>query len=84
MKEKYKGQLTQNHSSVKALAKAMGYADGGSIMMRKRNFDYLDPSMAGGLSNFAGQTKRIWNEYQSNPDVILAEASKAFADLVKQ
>lgn len=84
LKMHYKKQLNSNHPDVCSLATAMNRSEA-SIWMRKGNFDSLDNSVDGiGLKNAAQLTKDVWSEYQSNPDAILAEARKAFSDLVKR
>ena len=84
LREKYKVQLTRNHPSIKALGKAMGLPDdSSSIWRRKGNFDYLDDSVPGGMSNASQKTKDVWAEYQSNPDSTLAKARKAYLNLVQ-
>ena len=68
------------HPDVRMLAKAMERTEA-SIWMRKGNFDSLDHSVPGGLSNCANLTRDIWAEYERNPDGIRAEARKAYLDL---
>ena len=55
-----------------------------SIWMRKGNFDSLDPSVPGvGLRSAARLTKRVWSEYQQDPQRVLAEARDAFQGFLK-
>ena len=55
-----------------------------SIWMRKGNFDSLDPSVPGvGLRSAARLTKRVWSEYQQDPQRVLAEARDAFQSFLK-
>ena len=77
-----KNGLTRKHPDIIKIAQAMGRTDD-SIWMRKCNFDFLDPSVSGGFSNFAKQTKEIWDEYQSNPDSTLAKAKIAYSNLLE-
>ena len=54
-----------------------------SILMRKGNFDSLDPSVPGvGLSNAANLTRNVWREYERDPEGVLAEARKAYLRLI--
>ena len=56
-----------------------------SIMMRKGNFDSLDPSVPGaGLNHPAKMTIGIWAEYEENPKRIFAEARRAYLCLARQ
>ena len=76
-----KNGLTQDHPDIYKLAQAMGHANA-AIWMRKCNFDYLDDSVRGGLSNFAKQTKEIWDEYQSYPASTLAKSKIDYSNLL--
>ena len=65
------------------LAEAMERTEA-SIWMRKGNFDSLDPSVPGvGLRSAAQLTKRVWAEYQENPQRVLAEARDAYRSLLQ-
>ncbi len=75
--------LTVTHPDVRMLAKAMKRTEA-SISMRKGNFDSLDHSVPGGLSNCANLTRDIWAEYERNPDGIRAEARKAYFNLKRK
>ena len=75
------GRLTPTHPGVLRLARAMRRTEA-SIWMRKGNFDSLDPSMAGsGLNHPAKLTVSIWAEYERSPELVLAEARRAYLRL---
>ena len=83
VKLKHKGRLTPTHHDVLTLAKAMPHNEN-AIVMRKRNFDSLDQSVPGiALKNAAKLTKEIWDEYVQDPERILAEARRAYMNLVQ-
>ena len=75
--------MTLKHSAVCMLAKAMNRSNN-SIRALKCNFDYLDPSVPGGLSKCANLTKEIWAEYEQNPDGIRAEGRRAYLNFKRQ
>ena len=82
IKIEFAGQLTQTHPEVEKLAEAMNRKEA-SIWMRKGNFDSLDPSVLGvGLINTAKLTREIWAEYKKDPERVLAEARRAYLNLV--
>ena len=54
-----------------------------SLLMRKANFDSLDPSVpSSGVSNAAALIREVWNEYQKRPVQIVAEAHRAYLKLL--
>ena len=76
------GRGFDRHPDVAKLAAAMGRSVN-SITMRKRNFDSLDPAIPGaGLKNFAQLTREIWNEYVAQPERVIAEAKRAYGNIV--
>ena len=78
----YGGALKLSHPAIGDLARAMNRSEA-SIWMRKGNFDSLDLSTAGkGLRNTAKLTRDIWDEYQEDPQRILAESRRAYQQLV--
>ena len=77
LKLEHKGRLTPAHTDVGKLARATNHTED-SIIMRKRNFDYLDASAPGGLRNTAKLTERIWAEYEKDPKGILSEGRRAY------
>ena len=82
LKVEYRGQLTQDHLAVHALAGAMGRTVA-SVWMRKGNFDSLVPAVPGvGLSRAAKLTVDIWTEYERSPERVLSEARRAYLALV--
>ena len=75
---KYGSELKASHPSIGELAKVTNRTER-SIWMRKCNFDSLDPSVPGvGLPNAAQLTRRIWDEYQQDPQRILRESRRAY------
>ena len=66
----------------RTLAEAMNRTSA-SIVMRIGNFDYLDPSVSGGLSHPAKLSVDIWAEYEQDPERVLAEARRAYLNLVQ-
>lgn len=82
LKLEHKGRLTLTHPDVCMLAKAMDH-NCNAIRALKCNLDYLDPSVPGGLSKYAKLTKEIWYEYVQDPERVLAEAQRAYLNLVK-
>ena len=83
LKLKHQGRLTIKHPAVQMLSKVMNHNDN-SIRALKCNFDYLDPSVPGGWSNYAKRTKKIWEEYERGPERIFAEARRAYLNLERQ
>ena len=82
LKLEHKGRLTQAHPDIERLAKATNRKES-SIWMRKGNFDSLDPSILGvGLNHPAKLTIAIWDEYEKDPERVLAEARRAYLNLV--
>ena len=78
----FAGRLTQAHPEIERLAKAMNRTKA-SIWMRKGNFDSLDPLVQGrGLDHPAKLTVNIWDEYKKDPERALAEARRAYLNLV--
>ena len=75
--------LEPTHPTSRTLAEAMNRTNA-SIIMRIGNFDSLDPSVATkGLNHPAKLTVDIWAEYEREPERILAEARRAYLDLVQ-
>ena len=80
LKLEYKGRLTPTNPDVRTLAKAIPHNEN-AIVMLKRNFDSLDPSLGVALSKAAKLTKDIWAEYERDPERVLAEARRAYLNL---
>ena len=54
-----------------------------SIWMRKCNFDSLDPFVPeSGLERVSELTRKVWAEYQHDPQRILSEARAAYRSLL--
>ena len=81
LKLEHKGRLTPAHADVGKLARATNHSED-SIIMRKRNFDYLDASVPGGLRNTAKLTEGIWAEYERDPEGVLAEGRRAYLKFI--
>ena len=78
------GDIFRRHADLGHLAAAMGRSTA-SLLMRKANFDSLDPaSSSSGLGNAAILTKDIWNEYQKNPVEVTVEARLAYLNILGQ
>ena len=77
----HKGRLKPTDPDVGRLAKAMPHNEN-AIVILNRNFDYLDPSVRGGRSNAAKLTREIWAKYERDPERVLAEARRAYLNLV--
>ncbi len=75
------GQQFRTHPYTERLAAAMGRTKA-AVIMRKGNFDCLDPLATRGLCNFAQLTKEIWDEYVGNPEQVFAEAREAYQKLL--
>ena len=75
------GQQFRIHPDITRLADAIGHSED-SVGMRVRNFDWLDQSVPGGLSNAASLTRKIWNEYERNPKQVFREAREAYQKLL--
>ena len=76
------GNAFRLHPDLRNLSVAMGRSTS-SLLMRKANFDALDPSVpSSGLSNAATLTREVWNEYQKRPVQIAAEAHRAYLKLL--
>ena len=83
IKIEFAGRLTPTHPKIERLAKTMNRKES-SIWMRKGNFDSLDPWVLGvGLVNTAKLTREIWDEYERDPERVLAEARRAYLSLVE-
>ena len=83
LKLEHKGRLTPTNPDVGNLAKAIPQNEN-AIVMLKRNFDSLDPSVPGvGLPKASKLTKDIWAEYERDPERVLAEAHRAYLNLVQ-
>ena len=80
---KYKPGLTspQNHPRIETLAKAMGRTVS-SIAMRIANYRSQDPAYPGRGLEGGGQYIKIWREYESDPDRLLAEARRAYQERI--
>ena len=77
------GRGFDRHPDVARLAAAMGRSVN-SLTMRKRNFDSLDPAIPGaGLKNFAQLTRGIWDEYVAEPERVIAEAKRAYENILR-
>ena len=68
-----------NDSGVLALRDAMIDCPAESIVMRVRNFAYLDTGV--GLRNAAVQSAEVWNEYADDPDGGAAKARSEFENV---
>ncbi len=78
------GDAFRRHADLGHLAAAMGRSTA-SLLMRKANFDSLDPaSPSSGLGNAANLTKDIWNEYQKNPVEVTVAARLAYLKVLSQ
>ena len=76
------GNSFRLHPDLRILSVAMGRSTS-SLLMRKANFDSLDPSVpSSGLGNAAALTREVWNEYQKRPVQIAAEAHSAYLRLL--
>lgn len=81
LKVKHGGRLSRVHPDILRLDKVM-VCSIDSMLMRKRNFDSLDPSVPGvGLPKASKLTKDIWAEYERDPEQVLAEARRAYMNL---
>ena len=77
------GRGFDRHPAVARLAAEMGRSVN-SLTMRKRNFDSLDPAVPGtGLKNFAQLTRQVWNEYVAEPERVIAEAKRAYGNILR-
>ena len=84
VKVEYRGLLTSTHPAIGMLAKVMKRT-AASVLMRKGNFDSLDPSVPGaGLNHAAKLTADIWAEYAREPERVYAEARRAYLNLKRQ
>ena len=78
------GDAFRRHADLGHLSAAMGRSTA-SLLMRKANFDSLDPaSSSSGLGNAANLTKDIWNEYQENPVEVTVEARLAYLKVLSR
>ena len=76
------GNAFRLHPDLRNLSAVMGRSTS-SLLMRKANFDSLDPSVSSsGLGNAAILTREIWSEYQKRPIQIAAEAHRAYLELL--
>ncbi len=76
------GNAFRLHPDLRNLSAAMGRSTS-SLLMRKANFDSLDPSVpSSGVSNAAALIREVWNEYQKRPVQIVAEAHRAYLKLL--
>gem|GEM_PF-2472812 len=76
------GRAFDRHPDVQRLAETMGRTHA-ALCMRKRNFDALDSRVQGrGLSNRAGLTYRVWEEYMKTPDEVMVRAREAYTRLL--
>ena len=73
--------MGRHDPEARELARAMNRTEA-AIWMRKGNFDFLDPSVSGGLSNLSKLTRTVWDEYQRDPVRILAEARSGFLNIL--
>lgn len=80
LKLEHKGRLTPTNPAVRNIAKTIPHNEN-AIVMLKRNFDSLDPSLGVALSKAAKLTKDIWAEYERDPERVLAEARRAYLNL---
>ena len=84
VKLEHKEQLKLTHPAIGMLSNAMKRTEA-SIMMRKGNFDSLDPSVPGaGLNHPAKLTVDIWAEYERESERVYAEAHRAYLNLKLQ
>ena len=76
------GNAFRLHPDLLNLSVAMGRSTS-SLLMRKANFDSLDPSVpSSGLSNAAKLTREVWDEYQKRPVQIATEAHRVYLKLL--
>ena len=76
------GTAFRGHPDLPKLAEAMNRSTD-SLIMRKANFDALDPAVSSsGLSNAAALTKGIWAEYQRDRVGIADEARQAYQKIL--
>ena len=70
-----------NRPSTGKFARAMGRTNA-SISMRLANYRSEDPARPGRGLEGGGPYIRIWREYESDPDRLLAEARRAYLELI--
>ena len=72
------GNELRSHPDLRNPAMAMRRTTA-ALLMRKANFDSLDPAVPGSaLSNAAQLTRAVWNDYERNPVGIMTEAHRAY------
>lgn len=69
------------HPKIAALSKAINRKQG-ALKVIAGKFDFLDPEIDGGIPNPAQLTRKIWTEYESDPERVLSEAFLAYIRLV--
>lgn len=77
----YKRRLTPTNLEVVRLAKAMNRTPA-AICKLDGNFVSLDSFVSREMSNAAKLTREIWDEYERDPERVLAEARGANLNLV--
>ena len=81
VKRKEELATPQNHPLTEKLALAMGRTNA-PISMRIANYRSQDPACPGRGLEGGGPYIRIWREYEANPDRLLAEARRAYQELI--
>lgn len=81
LKLEHQGRLAPMNPDVRKLAENIPHNED-AIVMLKRNFDSLDPSVGVALSKAAQLTKSIWAEYERDPERVLGEARGAYLSLM--
>ena len=71
----------REHPKIAALSKAIGRKQG-ALKVIAGKFDFLDQEIDGGIPNPAQLTRKIWAEYESDPERVLSEAFLAYIRLV--
>ena len=78
------GQLDQRNREIIAAAGQIGRTPG-ALAMKACNFASLDPSFRRtqrrGLTGTSAADRRLWEEFEANPEAIAAEAEEAFTRL---
>ena len=81
VKRKEELATPRSRPSTRTLARAIGRTNA-SISMRIANCRSGDPARPGRGLEGGGPYIRIWREYESDPDRLLAEARRAYLELI--
>ena len=81
VKRKEELATPQSRPSTRTLARAIGRTNA-SISMRIANYRSEDPACPGHGLEGDGPSIEIWREYESAPDRLLAEARRAYQELI--